>query len=86
VRSVPAFVGVLAGVRCFDLQMHFSIASIGPAELAWPAECARRAAGRPVRPARRLLVLGWLAEELCAIVATRWRFAPAVGRSNAQPA
>jgi hypothetical protein len=52
--------------------MHLSAASIGPDELAWPAECARRAAGTPVRPAWRLLVLGWLAEELCVVVATRW--------------
>jgi hypothetical protein len=71
VRSVLAFAHVLAGVRCSDLRMHPSTTSNGPAALAWLAECVRRAAGTLARPARRLLVLGLLAEELCAIVAMR---------------
>jgi hypothetical protein len=37
--------------------MHLSAAFIGQAEHAWPAECARRAAGTPARPVWRLLVL-----------------------------
>jgi hypothetical protein len=59
--------------------MHPSAASVGPTELVWPAECAKRATGTPARPAQRLLVLGWLAEELCVVVAERWRFALGVG-------
>jgi hypothetical protein len=82
-KMCSCLVRVPIAARYSDLQMRLYVASISPAGLACPVEYARRAAGTPAQPARRLPGPGWLVEVLRAGVALRGQFAPVVERSSA---